>query len=124
MMMKDYKETKHKLRETEAKLSFAVATIKLLQHNTGASKDASSLVIDHSQRLSKEGDFVNVIVPKISKISQSGKIWYSPPFYYRASYKLCLALDISKSEYSSGYSTSIALCLLKGEYDHRLAWPT
>ena len=124
LMMKDYTETKHKLRETEAKLSSAIATIKLLQGGTGTSRDASSLVIDHSQRLSKEGDFVNVIVPKISKIAQSGKVWYSPPFYYRAGYKLCLTLDISRSEYSSrDYSISIALCLLKGEYDHKLAWP-
>ena len=127
MMMKDYKKTKHKLRETEAKLSSAIATIKLLQGGTGASKDASNVIIDHSQRLSKEDDLVNVIVPKISKIAQSGRIWYSPPFYYRAGYKLCLALDISRRECSRvptySYSISIALCLLKGEYDHQLAWP-
>ena len=128
MMMKDYKKTKHKLHETEEQLSSAVATIKLLQDGTSATKDGSSLIIDHSRRLSKEGDFVKIIVPNLSEIAQSGKIWHSPPFYYRAGYKLCLALlDIRKNEYAlarNSYSiTSVALCLLKGEYDHQLVWP-
>jgi hypothetical protein len=122
MVMKDYKETKHKLHETEIKLSSAIATIQLLQRGTAASKGA----IDCLQRLSKGGDSVTVIVPKISEVARSGRVWYSPPFFYRAGYKLCLALDIRRSEYysaSTDYSISIALCLLKGEYDHQLAWP-
>ena len=126
MVMKGYKETKHKLHETEAKLSSAIATIQLLQHGTAASKGAANLAIDCSQRVSKEGDFVNIIVPKISEVARSGRIWYSPPFFYRAGYKLCLALDIRRREnYATptDYSISVALCLLKGDYDHQLVWP-
>lgn len=122
MVMKDYKETKHKLRETEVKLSSAIATIQSLQRGSAASKGA----IDCLQRLSKGGDSVNIMVPKISEVSRSGRIWYSPPFFYRAGYKLCLALDVCRSAYystSTNYSISVALCLLKGEYDQQLAWP-
>lgn len=85
-----------------------------------------SLIIHRDyQRI--EGDFVKIIIPKLSKIVQSRRIWHSPPFYYRAGYKLCLALDIRKNEYAlarNSYSIkSVALCLLKGEYDHQLVWP-
>ena len=120
MVMKDYKETKNKLHETEAKLSSAIATIQLLQRGTTESKGA----IDCLQRVSKGGDSIKVIVPKISEVARGGRIWYSPPFFYRAGYKFCLALDIRRSESSTTcYSISVALCLLKGEHDHQLAWP-
>ena len=125
-VLKDYTETKRKLHDTEAKLSSAIATIKLLQHNTGASKGASSLIIDHLRR---EGDIVNIIVPNISKVIHSGVIWYSPPFFYREGYKLCLALQCHTrivlvdhvSEFT--YGITVTLCLLKGKYDQQLAWP-
>ena len=54
MMMKDYKEMKRKLYETEQKLSSAIATIQLLQHSTTSRKGAINLAIDCSQKLSKE----------------------------------------------------------------------
>ena len=71
MMMKDYKETKRKLHETEQKLSSAIATIQLLQHSTTSRKGAINLAIDCSQRLSKEDDFVNILVPKWKGLVQS-----------------------------------------------------
>ena len=119
MVMKDYKETKHKLRETEVKLSSAIATIQSLQRGSAAGKGA----IDCLQRLSKGGDSINIMVPKISEVATSERIWYSPPFFYRAGYKLCLALDIRGSTFFQDYSISVALCLLRGEYDQQLAWP-
>lgn len=76
----------------------------------------------------KRGDFANILVSKISEVAESGKVWYSPPFFYRKGYKLCLALHICRKSFSSSvseskYDISVALCLLKGEYDHQLAWP-
>ena len=29
-------------------------------------------------------------MPKFSEYRRSGKVWHSPPFYYRGGYKMCL----------------------------------
>ncbi len=47
--------------------------------------------------------------------------WYSPPFYtHENGYKVHLRVDANWNQ--KGY-VSVLLCVLKGEHDHKLAWP-
>lgn len=51
----------------------------------------------------------------------TGKTWYSPPFYtHKNGYKVHLRVDANR--YKRGY-VSVLVCVLKGEYDNKLAWP-
>ena len=51
---------------------------------------------------------------------ESGKLWYSPPFYtHERGYKLNIRISTKEVD---GY-LSLYACILKGEYDHQLQWP-
>ena len=68
--------------------------------------------------LQKRGDTISERMTSISEYKGSGKIWYSPPFYYMDGYKMQLAVRIGAQMH-----INVALFLLKGEYDDRLKWP-
>ena len=119
MLMIDYRETKDKLNEMENEL-----------HETKTrlceTESKLTMAIDYiawSNKLQKSGDFVKIQMPKFSEYCRSGKIWYSPPFYYREGYKMCLAVYANGIGKGAGTHVSVVILLLKGEYDDQLKWP-
>ena len=62
-------------------------------------------------------------MPKFSEYRRSGKVWRSPTFYYREGYKMCLAVYANRVGFGAGSRVSVAIILLRGEYDDRLKWP-
>ena len=98
-------ESKLKLFETEAKLSTALDYIAW------------------SNKLQKRGDFVRFQMPNFSEYRRSGKVWHSPPFYYREGYKMCLAVYANGVGKGAGTHVSVVVLHLKGEYDDQLKWP-
>ena len=89
LVMGAYKQVRDKLQEMEAKLTTAV---QLLRRERKADKKAVDLVVACSQRLVDDGDSLEIVIPKFSDYCRSGKVWRSPPFYYREGYKMCLAV--------------------------------
>ena len=50
---------------------------------------------------------------------QTGKVWYSPPFYYGDGYKLCLAVYANGKGDGEGTHVSVELLLMKGGLHHQ-----
>ena len=117
LIMNDYRETKRELLEVKGTLATAV---QLLRQGTEADKETVDLIIACSARLEKISDLVKVTMPKFSEYRRSGKVWYSPPFYYREGYKMCLAVYANGVGEEAGTHVSVTLTLLKEEYDRKL----
>ena len=58
-----------------------------------------------------------------SEFKRSGRVWYSAPFYVASGYKMCLAAHATGIGIGRGSCLSVALCLMKGEFDDELNWP-
>jgi len=58
-----------------------------------------------------------------SEYKESGKVWYTPPFYLPHGYKVCLAVHLNGVGAGKGTHVSIYLHQVAGEYDHKLKWP-
>ena len=113
MVMKDYKETKDKLLETESKLTEALVRLSV----------AEADCVAWSNKLVMNGDSVKVQMSNFSEYRRSGKVWHSPPFYYREGYKMCLAVYANGVGEGAGTNVSVSLLLLRGCYDDQLKWP-
>ena len=119
MVMNDNKKTKAelhrvKLENQEMKKKLYEAEAKLAM--------AEDRLVSFS-RLEKEGDFIRVYMPKFSEYRCSGKVWHSPPFYYREGYKMCLAVYANGVGRGAGTHVSVGIFHIKGEYDYKLKWP-
>ena len=97
-------ETKLKLHETESRLTVCEA----------------SMCSNSPKKLKNTGDSLELTMPNFSMYCRSGKVWHSPPFYYREGYKMCLTVYANSP---GGTHINVALLLLKGEYDNQLRWP-
>ena len=80
----------------------------------------------HSERhhLKTCGHSFTVKIPFLSV--QDGllrKVSYSPPFYFREGYKMCLALHPNGIGKGEGTHVSLSLLLMRGEFDDQLEWP-
>ena len=106
-------KSKDKLSETEAKVNVVVERLSLLEE-----------CISLGSKLQNKGDRVEVVMPKFSEYRRSGKVWHSPPFYYREGYKMCLAVYANGVGKGVGTHISASLLLLRGKYDNQLKWPT
>ena len=114
LVMKGYQETKRELFEVKGTLATAV---QLLKQGTEADKETVDYIITCSSRLLKGNDSLDVLMPKFSEYRRSGKVWHSPPFYYREGYKMCLAVYANGVGSGCGTHVSVTLTLLKGEHD-------
>ena len=120
LVMGAYKEVKSKLTETEAKLTTAV---RLLRLGNEADKEIVDSITSCSTYLTKPGDSLKVTMPRVSEYHRTGKGWYSPPFYYKAGYKMCLAVIVKKMVSGICSHVSVGVNVLEGEYDDQLNWP-
>ena len=92
-------ETKSKLHEAEERLAFCEA------------------FSNSANKLKSRGHSMKVIMPNFSEYRCSGKVWHSPPFYYREGYKMCLAV------YADEADITVSIVQLRGEFDDQLKWP-
>ena len=105
-------DTETKLRETEQRQNEAIAKLSVAMSH-----------IFMSNSLVNNGDSVTFRMPIFSYYCRSGKVWHSPPFYYREGYKMCLAVYANGVEEGAGTHVSLSLLLLRGEYDDKLKFP-
>ena len=113
LIMNDYQEIKRELVEVKGTLATA---IQLLRQGTEADKETVDFIVACSVKLEKINDLVKVSMPKFSEYHHSGKVWHSPPFYYKEGYKMCLAVYANGVGKGAGTHVSVTLILLKGEY--------
>ena len=120
LVMKGYKEMKVELSKTKNELlevkGLLTTATQLLRQGTEADKETVDSIITCSSRLKKIGDSVEVVMPKFSEYCRNGRVWYSPPFYYRG-YKMCLAVYANGVGKGAGTHVSVTLTLLEGEHD-------
>ena len=91
-----FQETKRKLDECRSELTASQrklhnTRIKVLVLETEAMKSAPKI-------LKKCGDEVTFCMTDFSMHKQTGKVWHSPPFYFKDGYKLCLAIHQNFSQ--------------------------
>ena len=119
MVMKDYKETKGELQEIKQKLQKTEHKLDEALTRLSATED----YITTSNNLAKNGNSIKMLMSNFSEYHCSGKVWHSPPFYYREGYKMCLAVYANGVGEGAGTYVSVSLVLLRGCYDDQLEWP-
>ena len=122
----DYKQLKKEFYEVKAQLSKAETELdetklRLYEAETRLAFDED--FTNSANKLKNNGDSVKFTMPKFSEYCRSGKVWHSPPFYYKEGYKMCLAVYANGVGEGAGTHVSIAILHLRGEYDHQLKWP-
>ena len=110
-------------REMQAKLSATEAELSATKYKLSETEYRLSNFIAWSNKLSKLGDHVKIKMPHFSEYRCSGKVWYSPPFYYREGYKMCLAVYVNGTGKGAGTHISVSVLLVGGEFDDRVKWP-
>ena len=104
------------------------ADVKILRQSSEKEQSDLALASIESQleiksfRLRDEGPPLTIRMTNFSHYKQSGKVWYSPPFYYGDGYKLQLAVYANGTGAGAGTHVSIVLLRMKGEYDDQLRW--
>ena len=105
-------------QESQAKLY--ITTLKLLETRKeleeSKRKPAKQMTLKHI------GDEVNLCLNDYSLYKHTNKVWYSPPFYFEGSYKLCLAVYANGKGAGAGTHVSVELLQMKGEHDDKLSW--
>ena len=125
---KELSETKQELSETKEVVSYAkrwlstvdkevlevkgslTTAVQLLRRGKEEDKETVDFVMACSSRLTNVGDSVEVVMPKFTAYRRSGKVWRSPPFYYREGYKMCL--DVYANGVGEGAGTHISVAIL------------
>ena len=126
LVMKDSKETKRELAKTKEKLDDTEVKLHETEQRQNEAIAELSVAMSHifmSNSLVKNGDSVTFRMPNFSYYRCSGKVWHSPPFYYREGYKMCLAVYANGVGEGAGTHVSLSLFLLRGEYDDKLEFP-
>ena len=131
MVMNDYKKTKSEFREVKEKLQKTESelnkTKQKLCETESKLDDALALLstseVNLTNKLATKGDSIKVRMSNFSEHRRSGKVWHSPPFYYREGYKMCLGVYANGVGKGAGTHVSVSLLLLKGCYDDQLKWP-
>jgi hypothetical protein len=98
-------EIKVKLCETEDRLAFCEA------------------MSNPPTKLECRGTSMEATMPSFSEYRRSGKVWYSPPFYYDEGYKMCLAVHANGVGEGAGTHISVEILNIRGKYDDQLEWP-
>ncbi len=78
---------------------------------------------DETYHLREIGQPITFQMINYSDYKRSGKVWYGLPFYVANGYKMCLSVHAGGMGIGRGSCLSIALCLMRGEFDDELTWP-
>ena len=114
--------------DLEAKEKVIAADVMILQQSSRKEQSDLALASIESQlemrsfRLTDGGSPLTIRMTNFSHSQRSGKVWYSPPFYYDDGYKMQLAVYANGTGAGAGTHVSIVLLRLKGEYDGQLWW--
>ena len=112
------RETKRKLDESQTKLHNT--SLKLLETRKELEESKPNPV--EQMTLKRFGDEVTFCMNDYSLYKHTGKVWHSPPFYYKDGYKLCLAVYANGKGAGAGTHVSVELLQMKGEHDDKLRW--
>ena len=126
--MKDkLQETEVKLTTTEAKLTVTEATLTtavwLLRQGSKADKEMVDSITSCSMFLTKKGDSITVVMPRVSEYHRRECGWFSPPFYYKLGYKMCLVVRVQKMMSGACTHIYVGIDVLEDEHDSHLEWP-
>ena len=135
----ELREVKTELREVKAEFSAAKEATKVMQDVIATDvaiiqqneKQQSALALAsiksqleiNSFRLQCYGPPLTIRMINFSHYQRSGKVWHSPPFYCDPGYKIQLAVYANRTGAGASTHVSIALLLMKGEFDHQIPWP-
>ena len=114
--------------DLEAKEKVIATDVKILQQSSRKEQSDLALASIESQlemksfRLRSRGPPLTIRMTNFSHYQRSGKVWYSPPFYYGDGYKMQLAVYANGTGAGAGTHVSIVLLRMKGEYDDQLGW--
>ena len=119
-----YQETKRELVKSRRELdeNRRELSLKLLETRK-ALKETKPKPVEQ-MTLREYGDEVTVCMNDYSLYKHTGKVWHSPPFYYKDGYKLCLAVYANGKGAGAGTHLSVELLRMKGEHDDKLTWNT
>ena len=67
---------------------------------------------------------VNIIMADFEKHKRSNGQWFSAPFYtHLGGYMMCLKVNANGCGRGEGTHVTVAVCLMRGEFDYLLKWP-
>ena len=126
-LMAAFREVKAELSASKAELSAAnkattvmqeliAADVAIIQHGVEKQLKINSL------HLECDGPPLTIRMINFSNYKRSGKVWYSPPFYCDADYKMQLAVYANGIGAGASTHVSIALLLMKEEFYHEIPW--
>ena len=127
LLMIDRTHLKTELKEMKAKLHKVETErdkIEVKLHETEDRLAFCEAFGNPANKLKKSGDSMKVIMSGFSEYHHNGKVWHSPPFYYRGGYKMCLAVYANGVGEGAGTHVSVGVLLLRGEFDDQLKWAT
>ena len=112
--------------DLEAKEKVIAADVKILRQSSKKEQSDLALASIESQLKMKSilptdgGPPLTIRMTSFSHYQRSGKVWYSPPFFYGDGYKMQLAVYANGTGAGAGTHMSIVLLRLKGEYNNQL----
>ena len=130
-LMAAFREVKEDFSAVKEAMKVIAADVAIIQQSpekqssdlTLASINSQLEITDNSFRLKHGGPPLTIRMINFSHYKRSGKVWHSPPFYYDDGYKMQLAVYANGIGAGASTHVSIALLLMKGEFDHQLRWP-
>ena len=120
-----FEEKKQELSESQRQLGACQRELNECQkelHKTKLKLQDLETMKSVPKALKDTCDDVTFFMPYFSLHKQTGKVWYSPPFYFDEGYKLCLAVHANGKGAGAGTHVSVELLQMRGEHDHKLNW--
>ena len=129
-LMAAFREVKAELRASKTMQEVIATDVAIIQQSPEKQSSdlalasiKSQLELNNSLRLQRYGSPLTIRMINFSHYQRSGKVWYTPPFYCDPGYKMQLAVFANGIGAGASTHVSIALLLMKGEFDHQITWP-
>ena len=143
LLMEAHKEVRSELQKTTEELQrhiimdaemkqALVLDLKLLRASLTTNSDQTNFALASIQTqigeagynwLKRLNDRIAFRMLNFNHHKSTGKVWHSPPFYYKDGYKMRLAVHPSQLKSGKQSVVVLFLLLIKGEYDSDLKWP-
>ena len=86
--------------------------------------DQMKQMANRIKQLEKPFPPVDIIMDDFEKKKRSNDVWYSPPFYtHLGGYRICLGVHANGIGDGEGTHVTVAVHLMRGEFDDLLKWP-